>query len=128
MLKINNNLLILLFNNFINLNRYNYLYLINIEYIMTKYRTKKGSYMKTVNYSEARQNLTSVMNDAIDDRIPVLITRQNGIPCVLLSLDEYQSLEETAHLLRSPANARHLLDSIDELNSGNTVIKKIDDI
>ncbi|MDG4698846.1 YoeB-YefM toxin-antitoxin system antitoxin YefM [Providencia sp. CRE-3FA-0001] len=84
--------------------------------------------MKTVNYSEARQNLTSVMNDAIDDRIPVLITRQNGIPCVLLSLDEYQSLEETAHLLRSPANARHLLDSIDELNSGNTVIKKIDDI
>ncbi|HEK2843873.1 TPA: YoeB-YefM toxin-antitoxin system antitoxin YefM [Proteus mirabilis] len=84
--------------------------------------------MKTVNYSEARQNLTSVMNDAIDDRIPVLITRQNGIPCVLLSLDEYQSLEETAHLLRSPANARHLLDSIDELNNGNTVIKKIDDI
>ncbi|MEY0747350.1 YoeB-YefM toxin-antitoxin system antitoxin YefM [Escherichia coli] len=84
--------------------------------------------MKTVNYSEARQNLTSVMNDAIDDRIPVLITRQNGIPCVLLTLDEYQSLEETAHLLRSPANARHLLDSIDELNSGNTVIKKIDDI
>ncbi|EMI5646294.1 YoeB-YefM toxin-antitoxin system antitoxin YefM [Proteus mirabilis] len=84
--------------------------------------------MKTVNYSDARQNLTSVMNDTINDRVPILITRQNGIPCVLLSLDEYQALEETAHLLRSPANARHLLDSIDELNNGKTVIKKIDDI
>lgn len=84
--------------------------------------------MKTVNYTEARQNLTSIMNDTIDDRVPVLITRQKGVPCVLLSLDEFQSLEETAHLLRSPVNARHLLDSIDELNSGNTVIKSIDDI
>ncbi|EEB1245434.1 YoeB-YefM toxin-antitoxin system antitoxin YefM [Salmonella enterica] len=84
--------------------------------------------MKTVNYTEARQNLTSIMNDTIDDRVPVLITRQKGVPCVLLSLDEFQSLEETAHLLRSPVNARHLLDSIDELNSGNVVVKNIDDI
>lgn len=84
--------------------------------------------MKTVNYTEARQNLTSIMNDTIDDRVPVLITRQKGVPCVLLSLDEFQSLEETAHLLRSPANVRHLLDSIDELNSGNVVVKNIDDI
>lgn len=84
--------------------------------------------MKTVNYTEARQNLTSIMNDTIDDRVPVLITRQKGVPCVLLSLDEFQSLEETAHLLRSPVNARHLLDSIDELNSGKTIIKNINDI
>lgn len=84
--------------------------------------------MKTVNYTEARQNLTSIMNDTIDDRVPVLITRQKGVPCVLLSLDEFQSLEETAHLLRSPVNARHLLDSIDELNSGNVVVKNIDNI
>lgn len=84
--------------------------------------------MKTVNYSEARQNLTSVMNETINDRVPVLITRQKGVPCVLLSLDEFQSLEETAHLLRSPANARHLLDSIDELNSGKTIIECIDNI
>ncbi|RXK34077.1 prevent-host-death family protein [Arsenophonus endosymbiont of Bemisia tabaci Asia II 3] len=84
--------------------------------------------MKTVNYTEARQNLTSIMNDTIDDRVPVLITRQKGVPCVLLSLDEFQSLEETAHLLRSPVNARHLLDSIDELNSGKTIIKNINEI
>lgn len=81
--------------------------------------------MKTVNYTDARQNLTSIMNEAIDDRIPILITRQRGIPCVLLSLDEYQSLEETAYLLRSPANARHLLDSIDELNAGKGIERDI---
>ncbi|WGL96142.1 YoeB-YefM toxin-antitoxin system antitoxin YefM [Arsenophonus nasoniae] len=81
--------------------------------------------MKTVNYTDARQNLTSIMNEAIDDRIPILITRQKGVPCVLLSLDEYQSLEETAYLLRSPANARHLLDSIDELNAGKGIERDI---
>ncbi|HGJ5890898.1 MAG TPA: YoeB-YefM toxin-antitoxin system antitoxin YefM [Arsenophonus apicola] len=81
--------------------------------------------MKTVNYTDARQNLTSIMNEAIDDRIPILITRQKGIPCVLLSHDEYQSLEETAYLLRSPANARHLLDSIDELNAGKGIERDI---
>lgn len=81
--------------------------------------------MKTVNYTDARQNLTSIMNEAIDDRIPILITRQKGIPCVLLSLDEYQSLEETAYLLRSPANARHLLDSINELNAGKGIERDI---
>lgn len=88
-------------------------------------RSNQGVIMKTVNYTDARQNLTSIMNEAIDDRIPILITRQKGIPCVLLSLDEYQSLEETAYLLRSPANARHLLDSIDELNVGKGIERDI---
>lgn len=81
--------------------------------------------MKTINYTEARQNLTSIMNETIDDRVPIMITRQKGIPCVLLSLDEYQALEETAYLLRSPANARHLIDSIDELNQGKGIEKDI---
>jgi len=74
--------------------------------------------MKTVNYSEARQNFASVMNETIDDRAPILITRQKGTPCVLMSLDEYEALEETAYLLRSPANARHLMDSIAQLKAG----------
>lgn len=81
--------------------------------------------MKTINYTEARQNLTSIMNETIDDRVPIMITKQKGIPCVLLSRDEYQALEETAYLLRSPANARHLLDSIDELNQGKGIEKDI---
>lgn len=59
------------------------------------------------------------MIKAVEDRVPVLITRQQGSPCVLMSLDEYNSLEETAYLLRTPANAKHLMESIEELRSGN---------
>lgn len=74
--------------------------------------------MKTVSFSEARQNFASVMNETVDDRAPILITRQKGTACVIMSLAEYESLEETAYLLRSPANARHLMDSIAELKAG----------
>lgn len=74
--------------------------------------------MKTISYSEARQSFSSLMNETIDDKTPILITRQNGKPCVIMSLDEYDALEETAYLLRVPANARHLLDSVAQLNAG----------
>lgn len=50
-----------------------------------------------------------------------LITRQNGESCVLMSLEEYHSREETAYLMRSPKNARRLMDSIESLKSGNGV-------
>ncbi len=83
--------------------------------------------MKTLTYSEVRQNLTAAMNETVDDRIPILITRQKGTACVLLSLDEYQSLEETAYLMRSPNNARRLMDSIDELNAGKGFKKEINE-
>jgi antitoxin YefM len=74
--------------------------------------------MKTLSFSEARQNFASVMNETVDDRAPILITRQKGTACVIMSLAEYESLEETAYLLRSPSNARHLMDSIAELQAG----------
>lgn len=83
--------------------------------------------MKTLTYSEVRQNLTAAMNETVDDRTPILITRQKGTACVLLSLDEYQSLEETAYLMRSPNNARRLMDSIDELNAGKGLKKEINE-
>ena len=83
--------------------------------------------MQTLTYSEVRQNLTAAMNETVDDRIPILITRQKGTACVLLSLDEYQSLEETAYLMRSPNNARRLMDSIDELNAGKGLKKEINE-
>jgi len=59
------------------------------------------------------------MIQAVEDKAPVLITRQNGDACVLMSLEEYNSLQETAYLLQSPANARRLMDSIENLKSGN---------
>lgn len=75
--------------------------------------------MRTISYTEARQNLSATMMKAAEDRAPILITRQNGEACVLISLEEYNALEETAYLLRSPANARRLMDSIDSLKGGN---------
>uniref|UniRef100_UPI00333FC7E7 YoeB-YefM toxin-antitoxin system antitoxin YefM n=1 Tax=Castellaniella defragrans TaxID=75697 RepID=UPI00333FC7E7 len=81
--------------------------------------------MRTISYTEARQNLSSTMMKAVEDRAPILITRQNGEACVLMSLEEFNALEETAYLLRSPANARHLMDSIDNLKRGSGVERSL---
>ncbi|AOR63692.1 YoeB-YefM toxin-antitoxin system antitoxin YefM [Pectobacterium wasabiae] len=75
--------------------------------------------MRTISYSEARQNLSATMMKTVEDRAPILITRQNGEACVLMSLEEYNSLEETAYLLRSPANAKRLMNAIEGLKAGN---------
>ncbi|RRO02550.1 YoeB-YefM toxin-antitoxin system antitoxin YefM [Pectobacterium aquaticum] len=75
--------------------------------------------MRTISYSEARQHLSATMMKTVEDRAPILITRQNGEACVLMSLEEYNSLEETAYLLRSPANAKRLMNSIESLKAGN---------
>jgi antitoxin YefM len=58
------------------------------------------------------------MEKVCDDHAPVIITRKNQRSVVLLSLEDYQALEETAYLLRSPKNARRLLESIAEFESG----------
>lgn len=74
--------------------------------------------MDAISYTAARQNLAKVMEQVCDDRAPLLITRQGQPSVVMLSQDEYEALQETAHLLRSPANAQRLLASIQELESG----------
>jgi antitoxin YefM len=61
------------------------------------------------------------MDRVCDDHAPLLVTRQNGPPVVMLSLAEYEGLEETLHLLASPANAERLLHSIAEANAGRLV-------
>jgi antitoxin YefM len=71
--------------------------------------------MDAITYSHTRQHLAEIMNKVTDDRAPVLITRQNGSPVVMMSLDEFNALEETAYLLRSPKNARRLMESIEQL-------------
>jgi antitoxin YefM len=67
-----------------------------------------------ISYSEARQNLASLLDRAVDDRETVIITRRNGARGALLAADELAGYEETAHLLRSPANASRLLESLHE--------------
>jgi antitoxin YefM len=85
--------------------------------------------MRTVSYSDARQNFSATMNSAIEDRTPVLITRQRGGNCVLLAQADYEAMEETAYLLRSPANARRLLQSVERIRNGeNTIAKRIDEL
>jgi len=59
------------------------------------------------------------MSQVVEDKALVLITRQKGEACVLMPLEQYNSLQETAYLLRSPANARRLIDSIENLKSDN---------
>lgn len=65
------------------------------------------------------------MMKTVEDHAPILITRQNGEACVLMSLEEYNSLEETAYLLRSPANAKRLMNVIESLKAGEGTEKDI---
>ena len=67
--------------------------------------------MRTMTYSESRAKYAETLNEVVDDREEVVITRSGHDPVVIVSLEDYESLKETAYLLRSPANARRLLDS-----------------
>src|SRR5713101_8416388 len=80
-------------------------------------------HMKSITYTAARENLATTINRVCEDNAPVMITRNRDQSVVMLSLAEYESLEETAHLLRSPANAKRLLRSIDQLERGKGVHK-----
>lgn len=74
--------------------------------------------MKTMSYTESRARYAEVLDSVVKDREEVVVTRAGHEPAVIVSLDDYESLKETAYLLRSPANARRLLASIDELEAG----------
>jgi antitoxin YefM len=81
--------------------------------------------MQAITYTAARENLASTMDQVCRDRTPVIITRNRDQAVVLLSLDEFEALEETAYLLRSPANARRLLASIGALAAGKGKVRKV---
>ena len=81
--------------------------------------------MKTMTYSQSRANYAEMLNAVIDDREEVVITRAGREPVVVVSLEDYQSLKEAAHLLRSPENARRLLASIQRLESGGGVQRSL---
>jgi antitoxin YefM len=81
--------------------------------------------MKSITYTVARENLASTINRVCEDNAPVIITRRRDQAVVVLSLAEYESLQETAHLLRSPANAKRLLKSIESLERGKVVRRKL---
>lgn len=74
--------------------------------------------MKTMSYTESRRRYAEVLDSVVDDREEVVITRAGHDPVVIVSLDDFESLRETAHLMRSPANARRLFDAMERLESG----------
>jgi antitoxin YefM len=74
--------------------------------------------MRTMSYSESRARYAETLNAVVDDREEVVITRAGHEPVVMVALDDYESLKETAYLLRSPENARRLLGAIDRLEHG----------
>jgi len=74
--------------------------------------------MKSLSYTHTRANFASTLDAVVADREEVVITRAGHEPVVIVSLQDYESLKETAYLLRSPANARRLLGSIERLESG----------
>ena len=74
--------------------------------------------MQTLTISETRANLKAVLDRVVADRAPVAITRPKGENVVLVSASEWASMEETLHLLASPANARHLGEGIARLDAG----------
>ncbi len=81
--------------------------------------------MDTITYSEARSKLAKTMEKVCDDHAPVIVTRKKSRSVVMISLDDYEALEETAYLLRSPKNARRLLESIAELEAGGGAEKDL---
>lgn len=74
--------------------------------------------MKTMSYTESRARYAEVLDGVTNDREEVVITRSGHEPVVIVSLADYESLRETAYLMRSPANARRLLDAMERLESG----------
>jgi antitoxin YefM len=79
-------------------------------------------------YTEARANFASVLDEAVDDLEEVVITRAGHEPAVVVSLREYESLKETAYLLGTPANARHLARSIAQLRGGEAEPRELIEI
>ena len=81
--------------------------------------------MKALTYTSARSNLAKTMKEVCDDHDPVIITRKKNDAVVMMSLEDYEALNETAYLLQSPKNTRRLLESIEELEKGKGRERKL---
>ncbi|WJJ94651.1 type II toxin-antitoxin system Phd/YefM family antitoxin [Neopusillimonas aromaticivorans] len=83
--------------------------------------------MRVVNFSEARNSLKLVIDQVINDADYTVIARRDAPDAVVMSLDTFNSLMETVHLLNSPANAAHLAQSIAQYREGNVITQALDD-
>ena len=74
--------------------------------------------MNALTYTYTRKHFSDVMRLVNDDHVPVIVTDKHGKHVVIISLEDYQSLEETAYLLRNQTGAQRLLESVEELRKG----------
>jgi antitoxin YefM len=81
--------------------------------------------MRIVSFTEARNSLKAVLDAVVNDADTTVITRRDSEDAVVMSLDYYNSLMETVHLLRSPSNAEHLSRSIAQFKAGNVTQKDL---
>lgn len=81
--------------------------------------------MNAVSQTIAQQELETIMEQVCSDHIPTIITRDAQPPVVMISLEDYQALEETAYLLRSPNNAQKLMSAIDQLEHGQGIEREL---
>jgi antitoxin YefM len=81
--------------------------------------------MDAITYSNARANLASTMDKVCQDHAPLIITRNGEQSVVMLSLEDFKALEETAYLLRSPANTKRLMNAIEQLETGQGQIRTL---
>jgi len=84
--------------------------------------------MTAITYTAARENLAATMNQVCEDHDPVIITRKRNQAVVMVSLEDYESLQETAYLLRSPENAKRLSEGIAQLEKGQGALKRLDEL
>ncbi|MFC2993604.1 type II toxin-antitoxin system Phd/YefM family antitoxin [Halomonas tibetensis] len=75
--------------------------------------------MDTVTYRHFRSHLAKVLDRVNDDHVPVLMTRQNGKPAIVMSVEDVKSYEETAYLMAGPRNAQRLNEVIAEVEQGD---------
>lgn len=81
--------------------------------------------MDAITYTQARKNFTQTMNRVCKDHAPLIITRQAEEPVVMISLEDYNSIEETLYLLRSPRNAQRLLEALQQAERKEFVKKTL---
>ena len=81
--------------------------------------------MRTLSSTDFRKNLSETMDQVNDDHTPVIVTRAGGKPVVLMSLEDYNAMDETAYLLSSPKNAERLSASIERLERGEGTVREL---
>ncbi|MBB4861936.1 antitoxin YefM [Pseudomonas nitritireducens] len=81
--------------------------------------------MQVLTFTQARADLKQTMDDVCRDHEPAVITRQRGEPVVMMSLEDYNGMQETLYLLSSTANAKRLRESLDEVRAGKAQVKEL---